>query len=151
MGNYLEEGRPKEDRLRGEEAEEMFMELLRKKGRTPTQTQNYFPDYDIEDEKYKYEVKLDRKFQDTGNVYVERKSLFKSWADYYIYFVSSVHYPFYFIYCTPTAKLRNFYRSKAEISGGDFKEPGILLNTEEFESVFKVIGYANSKTKQKAT
>lgn len=67
-----------------------------------------------------YEVKLDRKVQETGNVYVERKSLFNSKADYLVYLFHVAHADprVYFIFIAQAAKVRNRLRGKSGIVGG---------------------------------
>ena len=123
------------------------MDFLERKGRHPLPKQNrgYFPDWDIEDEEFTYEVKLDRKHCDTGNFYIEQKSLFNSRADYLVYlFEEQGNAGQYFIAIAPSAKVRNAYRKLAkfrEVRGGDFRELGILLNSRDFETIFCLIGY----------
>jgi hypothetical protein len=144
--SYLDSSRPQEDRRQGEEAESLFMRFLEKKGRHPTREHgSNFPDFDISDEQFTYEVKLDRKVQETGNVYIEHKSLFNSKSDYFVYLYELPNVPGrFFIHIAPSAKVRNLYRrvqGQRGIVGGDFKEPGILLTVEEFIQVFRPIGW----------
>lgn len=128
----------------------MFQDFLRKQGRHPEPNPGGFhPDWDIRDEDFTYEVKLDRKVQETGNVYVERKSLFNSKADYlvYLFHVAQADPRVYFIFIAPAAKVRNFYRRagpEMRIVGGNFKEPGMLLNESDFLSIFRPLGWANA-------
>jgi len=127
-------------------AETLFADFLRKSGRNPVRNPGGFhPAWDIQDEHFTYEVKLDRKFSQTGNVYIERKSLFNSKADYLVYLFQEPLMEPYFIWICPCAKVRNFMRNAPkELSrtGGDFKEPGILLPAATFKSMFKPLGYA---------
>ena len=123
---YLERGRPNEDRLQGERAEQMFQDFLRKKGRHPEPNPGGFhPDWDIRDEDFTYEVKLDRKVQETGNVYVERKSLFNSKADYLVYLFHVAHADprVYFIFIAPAAKVRNRVRGNPASWEGISRNP----------------------------
>jgi len=145
LAGYLEKGRPQEDRLQGEMAEFLFADFLRKSGRNPVRNPGgFYPDFDIQDEHFTYEVKLDRKFYLTGNIYIEKKSLFNSKADYLVYLFQEPLLEPYFIWIVPASKARNFYRDHPEYAlvGGDFKEPGILLPGKVFKSLFKPIGYA---------
>jgi hypothetical protein len=121
------------------------MDFLEKKGREPwLNPGGYHPDWDVHDVEFKYEVKLDRKVQETGNVYIEKKSLFNSKSDYLVYLFQRDITPTLFIFIAPSAKVRNHYRRverEKGLLGGDFKEPGILLGYEEFCEVFRPIGW----------
>jgi len=130
----------------GEKAESLFQDFLRKKGRHPESNPGGFhPEWDVKDEQFTYEVKLDRKVQETGNVYIERKSLFNSKSDYFVYLFEPPEAPGReFIFIAPSAKVRNAYRrleGEKGILGGDFKEPGVLLRYEDFRLIFRPLGY----------
>ena len=109
--SYLESGRPRDDRLEGRESRVLFQDFLRKKGRHPESNPGgYHPDFDVRDEHFTYEVKFDRKVQQTGNVYIEKKSIFNSKSDYLVYLFQRDVTPALFIFIAPSAKVRNYLR-----------------------------------------
>ena len=120
------------------------MDFLERKGRCPRRNPGgYHPDWDVQDKQFTYEVKLDRKVPETGNVYIEHKSLFNSKSDYLVYLFQLGAAPTHFIFIAPSAKVRNYLRRSTApaVYGGDFKEPGILLKYGEFQTLFHPIGW----------
>lgn len=82
-----------------------------------------------------YEIKFDKMWGKTGNVYVEHKSLGTSKADLTVYKLDGKE-GFYQI---PTSRLREVLPSYKLVKGGDQKEIGTLVPLESFLKEFSLI------------
>lgn len=121
----------------GKEIEKQFLAHLIKQGvkvrlnTATTLTEQRFYDVFTSDGVL-YEIKFDKLWSKTGNVYVEKKSLGTSKADFTVYKLEGRE-GFFQI---DTNYLRTILPNYSPIKGGDKKEDGVLIPVAEFEREF---------------
>lgn len=81
-----------------------------------------------------YELKNDRMWERTGNVYIEEKTIKSSRADYIVYSLKNDD-NFYVISRFGLLELLDYAHFK-EVKGGDFKDKGYLIPIENFKKLF---------------
>lgn len=124
----------------GQTAEEEFVELLQsyglRAGRNTATNQREMALYDVWDENYQtYEIKLDRRAEETGNIYFEHECLSHSNAHFIVYKVD-VDNKFYII--DRESLLSHIHNPKYKVvSGGDKWGKGTLIPVDEFRTLFK--------------
>ncbi len=98
--------------------------------------------YDVVDKSgTTYELKTDRMWQRTGNIYVEEKTLKSSRADYIVYILKGDE-TFYVISRFGLLEILDYAKFK-EVKGGDFKDKGYLIPIDDFKKLFNKGIYAN--------
>ncbi len=124
----------------GENAEKSFINYLKSQGKhawgntTTTLAEKRL--YDICDsDSITYEVKYDRKWESTGNVYFEPESLERSTAQNLVYILKND--PNFYIIDRLTLLCYMDLEPFKEIRGGDYKQRGILVPIDKFKQFFE--------------
>lgn len=127
----------------GQAAERKLIEILPSHHYTnPEQMQGYFPDYDIKTDQATFEVKLDKKHVETGNIFVEYKfrdkpsGLSTTKADYFVVITGDT------ARVMPTQSLKNFikkhiqYLERKKLCGDDGDTEGFLIPVRYCNSAY---------------
>ena len=134
----------KADLAEGQEQEKEFIQfLLTKYGvrarRNESSNLEGMRKYDVADQLgHTYEIKFDRKWQETGNVYLEHKAIVHSEADYIVYKLDT-------FYSIPRLALVQLLKHNhklpkwKEVQGGEFGDWGTLLPVSEFLTIFNAV------------
>ena len=130
-----------QDLKAGVEVEEELVEFLKgfglKAGRNQSSSVIESALYDVYDSDYRtYEVKYDRRAQETGNVFLEHKSLTRSHANYVVYKLDGDK-KFYILDLHSVKNIIDDDQYEVK-DGGSPAYPGTLLPLKEFKRLFRV-------------